>query len=47
LNVPLTAVRIVSAGQSRGKRVAVEGVKQEQALVLLAAAKRPATKAKD
>ena len=47
LNVPRAAVRIVSGEKSRRKRVAVAGKKREHVLALLAAAKRPAKKAKD
>jgi len=47
LNVPRAAVRIVSGEKSRRKRVAVAGIKREHVLALLAAAKRPAKKAKD
>jgi uncharacterized protein (TIGR00251 family) len=47
LNVPRAAVRIVSGEKGRRKRVTVAGVKREQVLALAAAAKRPATKAKD
>jgi|SRR5580704_3362086 uncharacterized protein (TIGR00251 family) len=47
LNVPRAAVRIVAGEKSRRKRVIVTGVKREQVLALLAAAKRPAKKAKD
>jgi len=47
LNVPRAAVRIVSGEKSRRKRVAVAGIKREHVLTLLAAAKRPAKKAKD
>jgi uncharacterized protein len=47
LNVPRAAVRIVSGEKSRRKRVVVAGVKREQVLKLLAAAKHPAKKAKD
>jgi uncharacterized protein len=47
LNVPRTAVRIVAGEKSRRKRVVVAGVTREQVLALLAAAKLPATKAKD
>jgi uncharacterized protein (TIGR00251 family) len=47
LNVPRAAVRIVAGEKSRRKRVVVTGVKREQVLELLAAAKRPAKKAKD
>jgi uncharacterized protein (TIGR00251 family) len=47
LNVPRTAVRIVAGEKSRRKRVVVAGVTREQVFALLAAAKRPAKKAKD
>jgi uncharacterized protein len=47
LNVPRAAVRIVAGAKSRRKRVVVAGVKREQVLELVAAAKRPAKKAKD
>ena len=47
LNVPRAAVRIVAGEKSRRKRVVVAGVKREQVLALLAAAKRPTKKAKD
>ena len=47
LNVPRAAVRIVAGEKSRRKRVVVAGVKCEQVLALVAAAKRPTKKAKD
>jgi len=47
LNVPLAAVRIVAGEKSRRKRVIVAGVKPQQVLQLLAAAQRPAKKAKN
>jgi uncharacterized protein (TIGR00251 family) len=47
LNVTRAAVRIVAGEKSRRKRVLVAGVTREQVLALLAAAKRPAKKAKD
>jgi uncharacterized protein len=47
LNVPRAAVRIVDGDKSRRKRVVVAGVKREQVLALLAAAKHPAKNAKD
>jgi len=47
LNVPRAAVRIVAGEKSRRKRVVVAGVRREQVLALLAAAKRPTKKAKD
>jgi uncharacterized protein (TIGR00251 family) len=47
LNVPLAAVRIVGGDKSRGKRVIVAGVRPEQVLALLSAAKRSAKTAKD
>jgi hypothetical protein len=47
LNVPLAAVRIVAGEKSRRKRVVVAGVKREQVLALLSAAKSPAKKFKD
>jgi len=47
LNVPLAAVRIVAGDKSRRKRVIVAGVRREQVLALLPAAKRPAKTAKD
>ena len=47
LNVPLAAVRIVGGEKSRRKRVVVAGVKREQVLALLSAAKSPAKKFKD
>ena|ERR1700675_2027155 len=47
LNVPRAAVRIVVGEKSRRKRVVVARVKRERVLALLAAAKRPAKKAKD
>lgn len=47
LNVPRAAVRIVAGEKSRRKRVVVAGVKREQVLQLLAAAKCPAKEAKD
>ena len=46
LNVPRAAVRIVAGKKSRRKRVVVAGVRREQVLALLAAAKRPTKKAK-
>jgi uncharacterized protein (TIGR00251 family) len=42
LNVPLAAVRIVAGKKSRRKRVVVAGVRREQVLALLSAAKRAA-----
>jgi len=47
LNVPRAAVRIVAGEKSRRKRVVVAGVKREQVLALVSAAKRPTKKAKD
>jgi len=47
LNVPRAAVRIVAGEKSRRKRAVVTGVKREQVLALLSAAKRPTKKAKD
>ena len=47
LNVPLAAVRIVGGDKSRRKRVIVAGVRPEQVLALLSAAKRSAKTAKD
>jgi uncharacterized protein YggU (UPF0235/DUF167 family) len=47
LNVPLAAVRIVVDDKSRRKRGIVAGVRSEQVLALLPAAKRLAKKAKD
>lgn len=47
LNVPLAAVRIVAGDKSRRKCVIVAGLRREQVLALLSAAKRPAKKAKD
>ena len=47
LNVPRASVRIVAGEKSRRKRVVVAGVKREQVLALVAAAKRPTKKAKD
>jgi uncharacterized protein (TIGR00251 family) len=47
LNVPLAAVRIVAGDKSRRKRVIVLGVRRDQVLALLSAAKHPGKKAKD
>ena len=47
LNVPRAAVRIVAGEKRRRKRVVVSGVKREQVLALVSAAKRPAKKTKD
>jgi uncharacterized protein YggU (UPF0235/DUF167 family) len=47
LNVPLVTVRILAGDKSRRKRVVIAGVRREQVLALLSAAKRPAKKAKD
>ena len=46
LDVPRAAVRIVAGEKSRRKRVVVTGVKREQVLALLSAAKCPKKKAK-
>jgi len=47
LNVPRAAVRIVAGEKRRRKRVVVSGVKHEQVLALVSAAKRPGKKTKD
>jgi uncharacterized protein len=47
LNVPRAAVRIVAGEKSRRKRVVVAGLKREQVLALISAAKHPTKKVKD
>jgi uncharacterized protein len=47
LNVPRAAVRIVAGEKRRRKRVVVSGVKREQVLALVSAAKSPGKKTKD
>jgi uncharacterized protein (TIGR00251 family) len=47
LNVPRAAVRIVAGEKSRRKRVVVAGVKREQVLALISAAKHPTKEAED
>jgi len=47
LNVPVTAVRIVSGEKSRRKRVFVAGVQRERVLELASVTKHAGKKAKD
>jgi hypothetical protein len=47
LNVPLSAVRIVSGENSRNKRVAVAGITREQVLALCSSPANTSKKARD
>jgi uncharacterized protein YggU (UPF0235/DUF167 family) len=47
LNVPLSAVRIVSGENSRNKRVAVAGITREQVLALCSSPANTGKKARD